>query len=122
MSRSRGQSLRAFGSVCTKPPLVDSGFKPVLSEVNAGAAVASGTLLPVRPGRGVIWPGCFLQPDAARVRKRPKTNSLVKSVSFMFMFCGSGYRAQLGCDCELLPEVRETSLTCLVGASRRDRT
>src|SRR5260370_16967974 len=33
-----------------------------------------------------------------------------------------GYLAQLGCDCELIPEARETSLTCFVGTSSSDST
>src|SRR5215471_2610649 len=40
----------------------------------------------------------------------------------MLFLSESGYRAQLGCDCELVPEDREISFTCLVGTSRRDKT
>src|SRR5437660_7261697 len=32
-----------------------------------------------------------------------------------------GYLAQLGCDCELLPENRETSFVCFVGTSSSER-
>ncbi len=74
------------------------------------------------PGNGVMVPGFLRQAVAETVRISAKTNSLVNWVSFIFYSFGSGYRAQLGCDCELLPEVRETSLTCLVGTSSRDRT
>src|SRR6266436_9390221 len=46
--------------------------------------------------------------------------SLLKFVSFIFwVFLELGYLAQLGC--ELLPEIRETSLTCFVGTSSSDR-
>src|SRR5579862_161710 len=83
ISRSRGQFLRSSGLGTGKPPPVFSAFIPVLSFIG-GAGFASETLLPVLPGKGVIWPGRLRQPEEATVRINPKTNSLVKSVSFMF--------------------------------------
>src|ERR1041385_1478480 len=41
-------------------------------------------------------------------------------MGFIIVLSWKGYFAQLGCDCELLPEIRETSLYCFVGTSSRD--
>ena len=73
------------------------------------------------PGSMVVLTGFFRQPEAATVRTNPITNRLANLFSFIFLiFHGRAYLAQLGCDCELIPEIRETSLTCFVGTSSRE--
>src|SRR6266404_2143032 len=96
-------------------------FSPV-PVPDPGIALPGGTFSgpPVLdPGIGVTY-CCFLwQPVAARLRIKPRVNNLADWVSFIFFlsWIGRVYLAQLGCDCELLPGIRETSFTCFVGTS-----
>ena len=91
----------------------------------AAHTLGAGTLDVTRPGavrENGQRSGRFLrQPEAATVRTNPITNRLANLFSFI-LYLSSGYLAQLGCDCELLPEIRETSLYCFVGTSSRERT
>ena len=73
------------------------------------------------PGSGVMEPGRFLQPTTTQVSAKPITNRLKNFVRFIVIFLFRGpYLAQLGC--ELLPEIRATSLTCFVGTSSTEST
>src|SRR5258705_12291679 len=69
-----------------------------------------------------VRPTGLLQPTKVAEAISASTIGLAKEVIFIFGSFLVGYLAQLGCDCELLPENREISLFCLVFTSRRDNT
>src|SRR4051812_27011837 len=58
------------------------------------------------------------------MRTHPNSNSLANVGSFigLIFLRADHYLAQFGCDCESVPEIRETSLVCFVGTSTREST